>query len=172
MTLFSSIGSLVIDYVFIDVLSAPTAVSLKVASQRARTETTRSQINRRARQLLEAGSQDTGGAPITMAHKTYLFEDEVRVVSPELIDAHAEAIATAGHMLEDTQDKIKKVTEARNTIRLTKIQKSEDEKSSVPIASQSLTSDELMSAMFMEIKEEREKIKKATERLSFDSLWG
>lgn len=172
VTLLSSIGSLIIDYVFIDVLSAPTADSLKVSTQRARTEATRSQINRRIRNLLEVGASTKNAVGVTMTHKAYLFEDEVRVVSPELIEAHAEAMATAGDVLEDTQERIRRSVEASRSVRLTKIQSRHQEMDNQSLGNITLSGDDLMSALVLEIKEERNKLKKTSEKESFDAVWG
>lgn len=184
VTLFSSLGILLIDYLFIDILSAPTTASIKSANS----PTIRAQISR---QLLSLGGESVKQQPpsrLTRATSTLkdslLLETEVRILPPELIEAHAEAVSSFGSSLGETQEKMKVKFEHRQSQRfgrLTQFQRQtsktsgENELRQPSLAEEKkdqLTSDELLTSLLIEIKEERGKFKRETERQTFDSLWG
>jgi hypothetical protein len=186
VTLFSSIGSLFIDFLFVDILSAPTAGTVSSSPS----STTQQQPSTDVVAITPTlGSLHEDGIPVSgskkRAKKTLLYEDEIRVVPHEFQEAHNAALSTAAELLEGTQETVKRSVESRKSVRLTRIQSQrqfgssqQQQQPQLQLQSQQnnakevLGSEELLSSLLMDIKEERGKIKKEVDREAFDSLWG
>jgi hypothetical protein len=201
VTGFSSLGTLLVDYLFIDILSAPTADSMKATNNTTLTHhdgipTIRSQLSK---QFLSLGRGKGGevsdshrrpSSRLTRATSTLkdslLVDTEVRILPPELIEAYTEAVNSFGQSLGETQEIMKMKSAQRKSQRVTRLtqfkpkqppQGTADEIRRPEVAAvqkekEHLTSDELLTSLLMEIKEERGRIKKQSERQAFDSLWG
>jgi hypothetical protein len=212
VTLLSSLGILLIDYLFIDILSAPTAESIHTTTQGS--TSIRSQLSRQfLTEKTEEGKgegerkagdvkQQSTSTRLTRAKsslKDSLLADvtEVRILPPELIEAHADAVSSFGLSLGESQEReMKNKLEHRQSQRVSRLtqfkrqtsqsggggggatnelrqpsltqKRKENEKSD----KDELSSDELLTALLMEMKEERGKLKRETERQAFDTLWG
>lgn len=177
MTLFSSIGSLFIDFLFVDVLSAPT-IDTTTAQPTSTPDTATT-----AAADVPTRPQHKGDIVKSKKKATLLYEDEIRVVPHEFQEAHNAVISTAAELLEGTQENVKRSLESRKSVRLTRIQSQRQNGSPSPQQPQSrpphqgqgqvsASSEELLSSLLMEIKEERGRIKKEFEREAFDTLWG
>lgn len=190
VTLFSSIGTLLVDYLFIDILSAPTADSIKSSAPSIRAQL--------SKQYLSLG-QSSSPAPSPNSNKvmrvsnsrltratstlkdSLLTDAETRILPPELVEAYSEAVNSFGKSLEDTQEKMKLTSERKRTQRLTKVHSfqaksfgklTSDNVKSTSGGKENMSSDELLTSLLIELKEERSRIKREVERQAFDSIWG
>jgi hypothetical protein len=137
VTLFASIVNLIVDCLFIDILSAPTADSLKVSSE----ETVISKTLRRVSNVNlgqmkssnPAKSSRTPAPPFSptatsttaiplarskSAKGLLLSHVSTRIVPPDLADAHSLAMKTFHDIMGTTQQEVEKVCEARQSQRL------------------------------------------------------
>jgi hypothetical protein len=219
VTGFSSLGTLFIDYLFIDILSAPTAATVAAAATADSMKATaasghgmgvtdngiptiRSQLSKQLMSLGQSNkergdeTQRRSSSRLIRATSTLkdslLSETEVRILPPELIEAYTDAVNSFGQSLSDTQAQVKLKSTQRMSQRVTRLTQfqpkpqkgiheirkpealvpKEEEEEEKERENGHLTSDELMTSLLMDLKEERGRIKRETERQAFDSLWG
>jgi hypothetical protein len=176
VTLFSSLGTLLLDYLFIDILSAPTAESDDDSPVPVSLSPSLSPSPSQVR------------VRVTRAKSTLKLDNEVRVVPRGLVTAHSEAALSFGQIMSGSEDRLKTEVTHRNSIRMKRLtgfkSANPDLKNSLP--SQSIkevapapsqfplqpSGDLLLQSLFDDLEEERRKLKRESEKESFDSLWG
>lgn len=119
--------------------------------------------------------------------ESLLGDTTTRILPPELIEAHNNAVNSFGKSLEETQEILQQTSEKKRTQRLTKIHSQRSPQTindhdntggTSPTRRQpqssveTLSTDELMTSLLLELKEERGKIKREIDRQAFDSIWG
>jgi hypothetical protein len=170
VTLFSSIGSFFLDFLFIEILSAPTADSIKISNHNSTSSSS-------------LGLKDTPGSALSLSRmkrsvKNKNIEREVRIVSPELIEAHSEAVRSFGQVFNEKESVLKIKNERTN--RMTRLGSAIDIRASLPSESERAvaavtgggSSDVLLTSLLCDMKDERNQMKRVSERENFDSVWG
>lgn len=163
VTLFSSLGALLFDYLFIDVLSAPMIDSTKI-------------IDNTNSHAVETSSSIM--APrMTRMTSSLKLNTEVRVVPSELVRAHSEAVSSFSQFLNDSDNQLREDVRSRNSVRMKRLTQlkplSVSETRNVePTTSIMDPGDDLLMLLLQELLEERKKLKREHERESFDSVWG
>jgi hypothetical protein len=175
VTLFSSIGSFFLDFLFIEILSAPTADSIKISNHNSTSSSS-------------LGLKDTPGSALSLSRmkrsvKNKNIEREVRIVSPELIEAHSEAVRSFGQVFNEKESVLKIKNERTN--RMTRLGSAIDIRApspASPLSSESEravaaatgggSSDVLLTSLLCDMKDERNQMKRVSERENFDSVWG
>jgi hypothetical protein len=106
------------------------------------------------------------------------IEREVRIVSPELIEAHSEAVRSFGQVFNEKESVLKIKNERTN--RMTRLGSAIDIRASLPSESERAvaavtgggSSDVLLTSLLCDMKDERNQMKRVSERENFDSVWG
>jgi hypothetical protein len=178
VTLLASVVNFVVDYLFIDILSAPTADSFKVDSPN---------ITPKA-QLSSPGT--TPSHPLEIAKRaslkgSLLSETQTRIVSTSLVDAHSNAVETFRGAMGDTQSQVEQSCQKLMSQRVTRLTRIKSIKGggAIPSKISSTTPpklfqldgvdvNDLFSTLKEEIVEERGLIRRQYEKAAFDALWG
>jgi hypothetical protein len=174
VTLFSSLGTLLLDYLFIDILSAPTAADSNDHSTPVSS--------------FPSLSPPQGRVRVTRAKSTLKLDNEVRVVPHGLVAAHSEAVISFGQLMSGSEDHVKKEITNRNLIRMKRLTQMKSSNSELinslpapvikemPSAAAQLPPQQsgelLLQSLLQDLQEERKKLKRESEKESFDSLWG
>jgi hypothetical protein len=174
VTFFSSLGTLLLDYLFIDILSAPTAADSNDHSTPVSSS--------------PSPSPSQGRVRVTRAKSTLKLDNEVRVVPHGLVTAHSEAVISFGQLMSGSEDHVKKEVTNRNLIRMKRLTQMKSSNSELinslpapvikemPSAAAELPPQQsgelLLQSLLHDLQEERKKLKRGSEKESFDSLWG
>jgi hypothetical protein len=130
VTLFASIVNLIVDYLFIDILSAPTADSLKVSSQETViSKTLRRVSNVNLGQVTSSNPAKSSRTPVPIpaiiplarpksVKELLLSNISTRIVPPNFADAHSVAMKTFHDVMGTTQQEVDKACEAQQSQRL------------------------------------------------------
>jgi hypothetical protein len=199
VTIFGSIVNLIVDYLFIDILSAPTADSLKVSSQ----ETVISKTLRRVSNVNLGQMKPSNPAkpsravpPATAAttaiplarpksvKELLLSSISTRIVPPDLADAHALAMKSFHDIMRTTQGEVCEVRQSQQCQRIRSLKSADHDDvrpaspsmNGVGVVGMGSVGDvevgDLFETLKEEIFEERSLIRRAHEKEAFDSLWG
>lgn len=125
VTLFASIINFFVDYIFIDILSAPTADAFKVSSQ----ESAITKAVRRVSNVNLAQTKSESKSATTRLHSIplaksksvkdlLLSQTETRIVPSGLAHAHMSATETFHDVMGDTKEEVEKGCSARQSLRL------------------------------------------------------
>lgn len=129
VTLFASIVNFLVDYIFIDILSAPTADSLKVSSQ----ESMITKTLRRVSNVNFASGNTATKSPIPSRPtfiplaKSRSFKDllisptETRIVPPGLMVAHVNATESFHDVMRTNEEELEKWCSTRQSLRLQRL---------------------------------------------------
>jgi hypothetical protein len=187
VTLFASFVNLIVDYLFVDILSAPTADALKVTLQEtllAKTMRRVSNVNlSKKTSPLHPPFVQPSVTKLPLVQDLLLLSVETRIVPQRLADAHTMAMESFNDLMSTSTQE----GEDRRSQRLQLGEIKEDDlrfpstltPSPSPLASQQPTSsgdlvdvDRLLSALKEELREERSLIRRPHEQEAFDFLWG
>jgi vacuolar-type H+-ATPase subunit H len=172
--------NLLVDYLFIDILSAPVADSLKSSQT-------------------EEKPSPPSPHPLVIAKRSTFRESllsdvHTRIVTPSLIDAHSHAMESFQEAMGDTQSEVEKACEQRKTQRFTRLTRIKSashgnlvgagnngvgksdlvpiSRAPTPMIQTGVDVDDLFSALKEEIVEERSLIRRQHEKEAFNALWG
>lgn len=167
--------NLLIDYLFIDILSAPLADSLKISNENKTTKKTMPLDEKTPPHPLETSKRPT-------FRESLLSDVHTRIVSASLIDAHSDALESFQGAMRDTQNEVEKACQQRKSQRLNRLTRIKSTISGsqnidmvpapVPLTQTGVDVDDLFSALKEEIGEERSLIRRQHEKESFDAVWG
>jgi hypothetical protein len=170
VTLFSSLANVFIDYLFISILSAPTAS----------TDSNKDSLSADTSHTIP--STPTQEIPLAASR---MNSTRVRVVHHELVEAHSAAVNSYKQLVGE--ERLKAEIDLRNfqkANRSTRLQSLSSPLRPVtalvtaPVTTTTVgpvnpaTIDDLLTLLLQDIANERKKIRRETDKDSFDSLWG
>jgi hypothetical protein len=187
VTVFSSIANVFVDYLFISILSAPTAAET-TSIETTTKDTLRVSSHVSPSSLFSPlpstkdipSSPSTGAAAVSRMSSS--LQEQVRVVPHELIEAHSAAVNSFKQLVGEDRVKAEiKLREFHKANRSTRLKLPSGQapqplslsalSSTVPVID-TTSSEEILSSLLQDLLEERKKIRKPVEKESFDALWG
>jgi hypothetical protein len=185
VTVFSSIANVFVDYLFISILSAPTAAeTTSIETTTKDTLRVSSHVSPSLFSPLPStkdipSSPSTGAAAVSRMSSS--LQEQVRVVPHELIEAHSAAVNSFKQLVGEDRVKAEiKLREFHKANRSTRLKLPSGQapqplslsalSSTVPVID-TTSSEEILSSLLQDLLEERKKIRKPVEKESFDALW-
>lgn len=195
VTLLASVVNFVVDYLFIDILSAPTADSLKANRPNSSNNPTPTPNTNVEQTATSAESSSPSKRPHSLEiAKRASFKDSLlsnahtRIVSTSLADAHSNAMETFKDAMGEAQSEVERVCQkitSQRVTRLTRIKSNSNTSSGggralpmplhpsyKPFQHDGADVEDLFTALKEEIVEERALIRREYEKAAFEALWG
>jgi vacuolar-type H+-ATPase subunit H len=196
VTLLASVVNFVVDYLFIDILSAPTVDSLKANrpnNNNNHTPTPNTNVEQTATSA-ESSSPSKRPHSLEIAKRasfkdSLLSNAQTRIVSTSLADAHSNAMETFKDAMGEAQSEVERVCQkitSQRVTRLTRIKSNSNfgtsgvgralpmtlHPSHKPFQHDGADAEDLFSTLKEEIVEERALIRRQYEKAAFEALWG